>query len=719
MCGAKTEVSEKSFPVYGSGTAENLLVYVNPGFNVWHGHYLTQIGHIEKGAQLGDYDLIHLGNIHTQKEVKTPSTVVPFFDFKPEVVKYGSEEEINRAISDFETKLKRFYDELHFGLSNYRAVRLYQFTGHPKYSYSYEKVIENYPEIQHKVKAVNNFLYRDYENEWNEDRTENLDDLFGISGQFKHTVSVVDSLVYLNVLNEKGVTGVNYLPFPVTVQKVSLVVDSGKLTISFSKLIQRISGRRKKLRVIYMGYPHSKWGYQDVFKLYLKLVEELDVGDFEFHIRHQSVHGDAEGERVKAEWLKKNKCVVHYEGYLSVDQYYDVLNNADIVLIPYDPEFYRIATSGVFVEAILADAVVITTAGTWMANELLSSDCGGIYEYGNTDQLAEKLLGVRDSYEGEKTKTEVLANRYRKEYSIETFAENIFPKVNLEKRYEALLERAPERDPIYLPTSVLSMEEKVRGLTQVVDVWEKNWTQIYQPRIRRIKEGLTNTKRCFVIGNGPSLNKMDLELLKGEVVFAANGFCLMYDKISWRPDFYFVEDHLVAEDRGKFIPSDDGSIKFYPIYLAYAFEKREDVVFYNHRPRISYPHGFDFSLDASEITYTGCTVLFSCLQFAYYFGFKEIYLIGVDLDYQRPEDLVKTSDYGVPIYNMESDDPNHFNKDYFGKGFRWHEPQEDKMAQAFREAGKVCCDNGVSIYNACIGGNLDCFPRVEFIGLFY
>ena len=711
-------MSEKSFPLYGSGTAENLLVYVNPGFNAWHGHYLTQIGHIEKGAELGLYDLIHLGNIHNKECKDIRSVVVPFFDLKPEVVKYGNEDEISQAICDFEEKLKYLFDELHLKLGNYRAVKLYQFTGHPKYAYSYEKVIGNYPGIQLKVKAVNNFLYRDYENEWIEKQSENHDDLFGISTQFKHTVSVVDSLVYLNALNEKGVTGVNYLAFPVTVQKKAPVADGGKQMFSVSKIIKRISGRRKKLRVVYMGYPNSKWGYQDVFKLYLKLVEELVVEDFEFHVRHQSVHGEAGGESVKAEWLKKRKCVVHYEGYLSVDQYYELLNNADIVLIPYHPKFYRIATSGVFVEAVLAGKVVITTSGTWMANELMSSECGGIYEYGNTDQLTEKLLGVRDSYEGEKAKTEILTNRYRKEYSIEAFAENIFVTENLEEKYNALLQRAPERDPIYLPTSRVSMEEKVRGLSRVVDVWENDWPKIHQPHIRRIKEGITNTKRCFVVGNGPSLNHMDLELLKGEVVFAANGFYLMYDKISWRPDYYFVEDHLVAEDRGRFIPSSDESIKFFPIYLAYAFEKRKDVVFYNHRPRVSYPHGFDFSLDASTITYTGCTVLFSCLQFAYYFGFKEIYLIGVDLEYKRPNDLVQTTDYGIPIYNMESDDPNHFNKDYFGKGFRWHEPQEDKMAQAFNESKNVCSLQGVKICNAGVGGNLNCFPRVEFEELF-
>ena len=101
-----------------------------------------------------------------------------------------------------------------------------------------------------------------------------------------------------------------------------------------------------------------------------------------------------------------------------------------------------------------------------------------------------------------------------------------------------------------------------------------------------------------------------------------------------------------------------------------------------------------------------------------YFGFKEIYLIGVDLNYTKPDNLVTTQNYGVPIFDMESDDPNHFHRDYFGKGYRWHEPQQEKMGEAFEKAGRVCCSNGVKVFNAGIGGKLHCFPRVEFLRLF-
>ena len=202
------------------------------------------------------------------------------------------------------------------------------------------------------------------------------------------------------------------------------------------------------------------------------------------------------------------------------------------------------------------------------------------------------------------------------------------------------------------------------------------------------------------------------------MTFAVNGFFLKASELSWTPTYYVVEDHLVAEDRLEWINKFKGPTKLFPVYLGYCFEESDDTIFYNHRPRVSYPDGFDFSTDAAKITYTGCTVTFSCLQLAHYMGFEEIYLIGVDASYEIPDDVNDSDDYNVGVLDMKSDDPNHFHPDYFGKGFRWHDPQVHKMIEAYEEARKVTNKTATRIYNATVGGKLEVFPRVDFDGLF-
>ena len=49
-------------------------------------------------------------------------------------------------------------------------------------------------------------------------------------------------------------------------------------------------------------------------------------------------------------------------------------------------------------------------------------------------------------------------------------------------------------------------------------------------------------RRHWIIGSGSSLNDTPLELLKGEVTWGMNRIHLMYDRVDWRPTFYFMVD---------------------------------------------------------------------------------------------------------------------------------------------------------------------------------
>jgi len=288
----------------------------------------------------------------------------------------------------------------------------------------------------------------------------------------------------------------------------------------------------------------------------------------------------------------------------------------------------------------------------------------------------------------------------------------------LERKKASLVKSLPLQSDIFLPTSKMPLIQQIEGLKRVKALFDHHLSGPYRTRLQRLKNGMKGRKRCFLIGNGPSLNDTDLSLLKDEITFAVNGFFLKSMELDWTPTFYVVEDHLVAEDRAQDLKEFKGPIKFYPSYLAYCIEPQDDTIFYNHRPRKSFPNGFDFSLRADEITYTGCTVIFSAMQLAAYLGFEEIYLLGVDASYKLPNDVNVSKEYDTSVLDMKTDDPNHFHPDYFGKGFRWHDPQVDKMVEAYKEALKVCEPNGIKIRNATIGGKLEVFPRVDYQGLF-
>ena len=53
-------------------------------------------------------------------------------------------------------------------------------------------------------------------------------------------------------------------------------------------------------------------------------------------------------------------------------------------------------------------------------------------------------------------------------------------------------------------------------------------------------------ERCFILGNGPSLNDCDLTRLAGETTFGVNGIFLKTAEMGFVPTYYVVEDILVA-----------------------------------------------------------------------------------------------------------------------------------------------------------------------------
>tara|TARA_B100000212_G_C27113876_1_gene421875 strand:+ start:15 stop:431 length:417 start_codon:yes stop_codon:yes gene_type:complete len=130
-----------------------------------------------------------------------------------------------------------------------------------------------------------------------------------------------------------------------------------------------------------------------------------------------------------------------------------------------------------------------------------------------------------------------------------------------------------------------------------------------------------------------------------------------------------------------------------------------------HSPNFCVPR---FSADISKRLYCGQSVTMLNLQIAYYLGFKEIYLIGMDFSYKIPE---SASINGNDIVSNE-DDINHFHPDYFGKGKTWHDPHLDRVLNSYKMMKVIFEADGRKIINASVEGNLEVFNRIEYESLF-
>jgi hypothetical protein len=219
-------------------------------------------------------------------------------------------------------------------------------------------------------------------------------------------------------------------------------------------------------------------------------------------------------------------------------------------------------------------------------------------------------------------------------------------------------------------------------------------------------------KRCFIMGNGPSLLLCDLTLLKGETTIVSNANFLIWDKIGFKPTFLTVEDYLVAEDRAKELNSLSNITKVFPEDLMYCLKQDTETIFINfNRKYNEFPK---FSNNFEKEVFWGGTVSYLNIQLAYFLGFKEIYLIGFDHSYNVP----KTSKIVNSVIKSDENDNNHIHPDYFGKGFRWHDPRVDRMEEAYIKAKEFLDKSNIKIFNATVGGKLEVFERVDYNKIF-
>lgn len=212
-------------------------------------------------------------------------------------------------------------------------------------------------------------------------------------------------------------------------------------------------------------------------------------------------------------------------------------------------------------------------------------------------------------------------------------------------------------------------------------------------------------ERCFIVGSGPSLTIEQLELIKGEYTFGVNADFMLYEKSTWRASSYAVIDDSVLEKYENQIDAKDLDYFFYGSWSHYSKENGICLPVHNannftidniwHKLFPYLLPSAKFSDDISKILYTGKSVVYSLLQIAVYMGFKEIYLIGVDCSY-KPGNL-----YNRDIKHEDGIDP----AVKYRNGLQ--------MIKQYEVAEKWTKKNGIKIYNASAGGELNIFARVN------
>lgn len=212
-------------------------------------------------------------------------------------------------------------------------------------------------------------------------------------------------------------------------------------------------------------------------------------------------------------------------------------------------------------------------------------------------------------------------------------------------------------------------------------------------------------QRCYILGNGPSLQRTDLRRLRNAVTFGMNRIYLHFPAMGFPTTYYVAVNTLVIEQC-----ADDIQRLAMPRFVTWRgrrWLRDSDVIFLD----TDYTGPEDFSTDLTRRVFEGSTVTFVALELAYYMGFAEVVLLGVDHSFatQGPPNVTVVS---------TGEDRDHFSPAYFGKGFRWQLPDLEGSERAYALARDAYERDGRRILDATVGGHLEVFPKVRLEDLF-
>jgi hypothetical protein len=197
---------------------------------------------------------------------------------------------------------------------------------------------------------------------------------------------------------------------------------------------------------------------------------------------------------------------------------------------------------------------------------------------------------------------------------------------------------------------------------------------------------------------------MDLSFLRNEVVFGLNKIYLGLSKFDFYPRYMVAvnrkviaqsADALRAMNCVKFI-SDRGT-DLMP----------EDAQTYRIRTKDMTGR---FYGDITQGVREGHTVTHAALQIAYFMGFRQVVIIGMDHNFTQS---------GPPNAELEmrGADPNHFSPDYF-RGNKWDAPDLAESEISYRAALAAFSAAGRDIVDATDGGHCQVFPKEDYRSFF-
>jgi len=218
-------------------------------------------------------------------------------------------------------------------------------------------------------------------------------------------------------------------------------------------------------------------------------------------------------------------------------------------------------------------------------------------------------------------------------------------------------------------------------ISNYLEFIEKNFKT--SKKILSLKNKFKN-KDCYILGQGSSYHQFNKHLLKDKFSFIFSEHLIKIDKSEFTPTFYVGDEKNILLAQKKYIQNSDIKYKFISSFYKDIFNKNDNFYYYNELDNFTKTSKFSFKQE--KYINKSSNSMFTCLQFAYYMGFKKVYLLGIDLDYNEEiftlsrdttkeglNKIIKDFKYAKKIFKKDNKEIINLSKNSILKMFKYEE----------------------------------------------
>ena len=247
-------------------------------------------------------------------------------------------------------------------------------------------------------------------------------------------------------------------------------------------------------------------------------------------------------------------------------------------------------------------------------------------------------------------------------------------------------------------------------------------------QLHKLKNSATSDS-IIIVGNGPSLNLTPLNFKYPS--FAMNRISLIYPQTSWRPSYFLCVTSNIKDRawRNNIQQSVDLGIP------SFIWNNLSDYI------NLSQPNIFGIECDRGEVITSkpdlslwcqdplstplskfGTSILVA-VQLSVFMGYKNIYLVGCDLNFSFPPLPIKILEKSCKVFNkylskkgyqliLDETDPNHFSQNYGTPGLRSNQLNTNMLCA--HEVIKLASRKfGFNVFNCSLSDGLHVHPLAD------